>query len=78
MKKVGVSFFFQMYINVNYILKCTTFADYHMYQYFVQVVPTDVKTRLSQVDTYQYAVTERVSNGSINLMSGKSNILCEF
>ena len=38
------------------------FADYYMYQYFIQVVPTKVDTSISNIDTYQYAVTERVSN----------------
>lgn len=33
--------------------------NYHIYQYFVQVVPTKVQTYAANVDTYQYAVTER-------------------
>ena len=37
-------------------------SDYHMFQYFIQVVPTDVKTNQAKVDTYQYAVTEKVSD----------------
>lgn len=32
-----------------------------MYQYFVKIVPTEVKTYAADVDTFQYAVTERVS-----------------
>ncbi|KAF6018051.1 ERGIC2 [Bugula neritina] len=31
----------------------------HIYQYFIKVVPTKVNTRFSNVDTYQFAVTER-------------------
>lgn len=37
------------------------FSDYHMFQYFIQVVPTNVKTTFSSLNTFQYAVTERVS-----------------
>ena len=37
------------------------FADYHMFQYFIQVVPTKVATGQANRDTYQYAVTEKVS-----------------
>ena len=32
-----------------------------MFQYFVQVVPTQVNTRQANVDTFQYSVTENVS-----------------
>ena len=35
-------------------------TDFHIYQYFIQVVPTEVRTYTSNVDTYQFAVTERV------------------
>lgn len=38
--------------------------NYHIFQYFVQVVPTEVRTYTNNVDTYQFAVTER--NRSIN------------
>ncbi|VDM26396.1 unnamed protein product [Hydatigera taeniaeformis] len=31
-----------------------------MYQYFIEVVPTTFRTRLEEIDTYQYAVTEQV------------------
>jgi len=40
--------------------KCVLFPDNHMYQYFLQVVPTKVDTTFSVVDTYQYAATESV------------------
>ncbi|XP_041472003.1 endoplasmic reticulum-Golgi intermediate compartment protein 2-like [Lytechinus variegatus] len=30
-----------------------------IYQYFIQIVPTKVKTRAAKADTHQYAVTER-------------------
>lgn len=36
-------------------------TDYHIFQYFIQVVPTEVRTYAASVDTYQFAVTERVS-----------------
>jgi len=39
-------------------MMCT---DNHMYQYFLQVVPTNVDTTFSSLDTYQYAATENVS-----------------
>ena len=32
-----------------------------MFQYFIQVVPTEVDTALKQMSTYQYSVTESVS-----------------
>ena len=37
------------------------FPAYQMYQYFVQIVPTKVVTFFSEVDTYQYAYTEKVT-----------------
>ncbi|KAL5111638.1 Endoplasmic reticulum-Golgi intermediate compartment protein 2 [Taenia crassiceps] len=30
-----------------------------MYQYFIEVVPTTFRTRMEEIDTYQYAVTEQ-------------------
>ena len=44
-----------------YDIICISFADYHMFQYFIQVVPTKVATGQANRDTYQYAVTEKVS-----------------
>ena len=41
-------------------------SDYHIYQYFVQVVPTEVRTYSNNVDTYQFAVTERVTIYSLD------------
>ena len=35
-------------------------SDYHLFQYFMKIVPTKVETYSNQVDTYQYSVTERV------------------
>ena len=32
-----------------------------MFQYFIQVVPTEVDTASKQVSTYQYSLTESVS-----------------
>ena len=32
-----------------------------MYQYFIKIVPTKVKTHFVEVDTYQFSVTEHVS-----------------
>ena len=31
-----------------------------IFQYFLEVVPTDVQTSYANVETYQYAVTEKV------------------
>ena len=42
-----------------------------MFQYFIQVVPTKVDTYQADVDTFQYAVTEKVPN--IALWSFASN-----
>ena len=36
------------------------FSDYFMYQYFMQVVPTEVRTYTVNEDTFQFSVTERV------------------
>jgi len=36
-------------------------VDNHMFQYFLQIVPTKVDTSFSTVETYQYAATESVS-----------------
>ncbi|ELU08142.1 hypothetical protein CAPTEDRAFT_19918 [Capitella teleta] len=33
--------------------------NYHMYQYFIQVVPTHVKTLFTDINTYQFSVTEQ-------------------
>lgn len=44
----------------------------HMYQYFLQVVPTKVDTTFSVVDTYQYAATE--SNRSISHSKGSHGV----
>ena len=43
--------------------------DFHIFHYFMQVVPTKVFTTLHNVDTFQYAVTEKVNkpNTLINM-----------
>ncbi|XP_052067430.1 endoplasmic reticulum-Golgi intermediate compartment protein 2-like [Mytilus californianus] len=46
--------------------------NYHLFQYFIQVVPTEVRTYRANVDTYQYAVTER--NRTINHAKGSHGI----
>ncbi|XP_074660322.1 endoplasmic reticulum-Golgi intermediate compartment protein 2-like isoform X3 [Tubulanus polymorphus] len=45
---------------------------FHMFQYFIEVVPTSVKTHWSKADTYQYAVSER--NRSIDHSKGSHGI----
>ncbi|KAL8608889.1 hypothetical protein ACOMHN_065227 [Nucella lapillus] len=49
-----------------------TASNYHIYQYFVQVVPTEVRTYTNNVDTYQFAVTER--NRTINHKQGSHGV----
>ena len=51
--------------------KVTT-DNYHLFQYFIQVVPTEVRTYRANVDTCQYAVTER--NRTINHAKGSHGI----
>ena len=45
------------------------FQGSQIFQYFLEVVPTVVQTSYANVETYQYAVTEKVgsSNSSIEL-----------
>lgn len=45
-----------------------TDSNYHIFQYFMQVVPTEVRTYTNNIDTYQFAVTER--NRTINHKEG--------
>lgn len=40
------------------IFSFNSIADMILYQYFIEVVPTKVKTFLTSVDTYQYSVKE--------------------
>ncbi|XP_076471657.1 endoplasmic reticulum-Golgi intermediate compartment protein 2-like isoform X1 [Babylonia areolata] len=49
-----------------------TESNYHIYQYFIQVVPTEVRTYTNNVDTYQFAVTER--NRTINHKEGSHGV----
>ncbi|KAK6184063.1 hypothetical protein SNE40_006602 [Patella caerulea] len=49
-----------------------TINNYHMFQYFMKVVPTSVRTYTANVDTYQFAVTER--NRSINHHEGSHGV----
>ncbi|KAI0235203.1 Endoplasmic reticulum-Golgi intermediate compartment protein 2 [Lamellibrachia satsuma] len=51
--------------------KVTT-SNYHMFQYFIQVVPTEVDTTLKHVSTYQYSVTE--SNRTIDHSQGSHGV----
>ncbi|XP_070200063.1 endoplasmic reticulum-Golgi intermediate compartment protein 2-like isoform X2 [Littorina saxatilis] len=46
--------------------------NYHIFQYFIKVVPTEVRTYTNNVDTYQFAVTER--NRSINHKEGSHGV----
>ncbi|XP_060065056.1 endoplasmic reticulum-Golgi intermediate compartment protein 2-like isoform X1 [Ylistrum balloti] len=46
--------------------------NFHMYQYFMQIVPTEVRTYAANVDTYQYAVSHR--NRSIDHSSGSHGV----
>merc|ERR1719394_613707 len=46
----------------------TTSYNYHNFQYFMQVVPTEVRTYKTNMDTYQFAVTEK--NRPINHKEG--------
>ncbi|CAH1787324.1 unnamed protein product [Owenia fusiformis] len=50
--------------------------NYHMFQYFIQVVPTKVHTSHTNLETYQYAVTER--NRTINHSSGSHGVAGVF
>ncbi|XP_077994203.1 endoplasmic reticulum-Golgi intermediate compartment protein 2-like [Glandiceps talaboti] len=47
-----------------------------MYQYFIQIVPTQVNTNAAKVDTHQYAVTER--DRVINHASGSHGVAGVF
>ncbi|XP_060588010.1 endoplasmic reticulum-Golgi intermediate compartment protein 2-like isoform X2 [Ruditapes philippinarum] len=49
-----------------------TTHNYHLYQYFMKIVPTEVRTYSHQVDTYQYSVTER--SRPINHASGSHGV----
>lgn len=41
-----------------YVKTFIIFTDMILYQYFIDVVPTTVKTFLRTIDTYQYSVKE--------------------
>ncbi|XP_070567159.1 endoplasmic reticulum-Golgi intermediate compartment protein 2-like [Ptychodera flava] len=43
-----------------------------MYQYFIQIVPTQVNTRVAKADTHQYAVTEK--DRVINHLEGSHGV----
>ncbi|XP_053384719.1 endoplasmic reticulum-Golgi intermediate compartment protein 2-like isoform X2 [Mercenaria mercenaria] len=49
-----------------------TTYNYHLFQYFMKIVPTEVRTYSHQVDTYQYSVTER--SRPINHDSGSHGV----
>lgn len=46
--------------------------NFHMFQYFMQVVPTEVRTYKNNMDTYQFAVTEK--NRTINHDKGSHGV----
>ncbi|GAB1609491.1 endoplasmic reticulum-Golgi intermediate compartment protein 2-like isoform X1 [Argonauta hians] len=46
--------------------------NFHIYQYFIQVVPTEVRTYKNNMDTYQFAVTAR--NRTINHSNGSHGV----
>ena len=47
------------------------FPDYMNYQYFVQIVPTDVQTLIGHWPTFQYSVKEQAREvGSYGMGSG--------
>lgn len=55
-------------------------VDYHSFQYFMQVVPTEVRTYKANMDTYQFAVTDNVSHNfiiCINNIGLNSLLKCE-
>ena len=39
---------------------CLLLSDYHLFQYFMKIVPTEVNTYANNLNTYQFSVTERV------------------
>ncbi|CAI9726119.1 Hypothetical predicted protein [Octopus vulgaris] len=49
-----------------------TKQNYHMFQYFMQVVPTEVRTYKNNMDTYQFAVTAK--NRTINHEKGSHGV----
>lgn len=49
-----------------------TGSNFHIYQYFIQVVPTEVRTYSNNVNTYQFAVSER--NRTINHKQGSHGV----
>ncbi|XP_059146303.1 endoplasmic reticulum-Golgi intermediate compartment protein 2-like [Physella acuta] len=50
----------------------TTSYNYHSFQYFMQVVPTEVRTYKANMDTYQFAVTD--NNRPINHNEGSHGV----
>lgn len=46
--------------------------NYHLFQYFMKIVPTEVRTYANQLDTYQFSVTER--NRTINHSGGSHGV----
>ena len=45
----------------------------YMYQYFIQIVPTEIDTLLNKIDTCQYSVTESVSDDFYHLSRHSTN-----
>uniref|UniRef100_A0A2C9L3M1 Endoplasmic reticulum vesicle transporter C-terminal domain-containing protein n=1 Tax=Biomphalaria glabrata TaxID=6526 RepID=A0A2C9L3M1_BIOGL len=50
----------------------TTSFNHHSFQYFMQVVPTEVRTYKANMDTYQFSVTE--SNRAIDHNAGSHGV----
>lgn len=46
--------------------------NYHLFQYFMKIVPTEVRTYSHQVDSFQYSVTER--NRAIDHSGGSHGV----
>jgi hypothetical protein len=49
-----------------------TSFHYHSFQYFMQIVPTELRTYSANVDTYQFAVTEK--NRALNHNEGSHGV----
>lgn len=48
--------------DVDFCLMCDIyFVDFHVYNYFIKIVPTEVRTYAAgNIDTFQFSVTQRV------------------
>ena len=48
---------------------CLLLSDYHLFQYFMKIVPTEVNTYANNLKTYQFSVTERVCFTQFNSLT---------